>query len=213
MIIGQDPPQQPPPAVRLAVDRVPVDVSVMGDDGRPVTGLAAADFTLDVDGRSRRIVSAAYVPSTRGAVPPRGISGDLQLQRFRRRTLSPQFRARVRRSRRQAAPDHGRGARPRRARHPGPQPVLDRGADEPDRRGDPEGNAAGAGARERDRPEARDLHAAGSRERQAAHPDGRRDRPVGQFRRPAGSRLQSGRREGTAHPQPGRPRRQDARLG
>ena len=41
VIIGQDPPQQPPLAIRLAVDRVPVDVSVIGDDGRPVTGLAA----------------------------------------------------------------------------------------------------------------------------------------------------------------------------
>ena len=70
VIIGQDPPQQPPPAARLAVDRVPVDVSVMADDGRLVTGLTAADFTIDVDGHSRRIVSAAYLPSTRGTVPP-----------------------------------------------------------------------------------------------------------------------------------------------
>ena len=70
VIFGQNPPPQQASAVRLAVDRVPVDVSVRGDDGRPVTGLTAADFTLDVDGRSRRIVSAAFVPSTRGAVPP-----------------------------------------------------------------------------------------------------------------------------------------------
>ena len=70
VIIGQDPPQQPPPAIRLAVDRVPVDVSVIGDDGRPITGLAATDFTLDVDGRSRRIVSAEYVSSVRDATPP-----------------------------------------------------------------------------------------------------------------------------------------------
>jgi tetratricopeptide (TPR) repeat protein len=70
VIFGQNPPPQQAAAVRLAVDRVPVDVSVRGDDGRPVTGLTAADFTLDVDGRSRRIVSAAFVPSTRGAAPP-----------------------------------------------------------------------------------------------------------------------------------------------
>ncbi len=49
---------------------MPVDVSVIGDDGRPITGLAATDFTLDVDGRSRRIVSAEYVSSVRDAAPP-----------------------------------------------------------------------------------------------------------------------------------------------
>jgi VWFA-related protein len=70
VIIGQDPPQQPALAIRLAVDRVPVDVSVIGDDGRPITGLTATDFTLDVDGRSRRIVSAEYVSSVRDAAPP-----------------------------------------------------------------------------------------------------------------------------------------------
>ena len=67
---AQDPPQQPAPAVRLAVDRVPVDVSIIGDDGRPVTGLAAEDFTLDVDGRTRRILSAEYVSAVREATAP-----------------------------------------------------------------------------------------------------------------------------------------------
>jgi len=67
---GQETPQQSPPAIRLAVDRVPVDVSVIGEDGRPVTGLTATDFALDVDGRSRRIVSAEYVSSVRDAAPP-----------------------------------------------------------------------------------------------------------------------------------------------
>ena len=67
---AQDPPQQPAPAVRLAVDRVPVDVSIISDDGRPVTGLAVEDFTLDVDGRSRRILSAEYVSAVREATTP-----------------------------------------------------------------------------------------------------------------------------------------------
>ena len=41
----------------------------------PVTGLTANDFTLDVDGRPRRIVSAQYVSSIReNAARPRHLS-------------------------------------------------------------------------------------------------------------------------------------------
>ena len=68
--VAQDPPQQPPATVRLAVDRVPVDVSIVGDGGRPVTGLTVDDFALEVDGRSRRIVSAQYVSAVREGPPP-----------------------------------------------------------------------------------------------------------------------------------------------
>src|SRR5262245_51438197 len=67
---AQDTPQQPAAPIRLAVDRVPVDVSIVGDDGRPVAGLTADDFTLDVDGRSRRIVSLQYVSAIRDAAAP-----------------------------------------------------------------------------------------------------------------------------------------------
>jgi len=57
---AQDTPAQALP-IRLAVDRVPVDVSIVAGDGGPVTGLTENDFTLEVDGRTRRIVSAQYV--------------------------------------------------------------------------------------------------------------------------------------------------------
>jgi VWFA-related protein len=65
LVLAQDQPQQPSTTIRLAVDRVPVDVSIVGEDGKPVTGLTADDFTIDVDGRSRRIVSAQYVSTIR----------------------------------------------------------------------------------------------------------------------------------------------------
>src|SRR5512134_1416228 len=68
--VGQGPPQQPTPGFRLAVDVVPVDVSVVDTDGRPVTGLTSGDFTLDVDARTRRIVSAQYVSAVRETSPP-----------------------------------------------------------------------------------------------------------------------------------------------
>ncbi len=67
---AQDPPQQPAPVVRLGVDLVPVDISILGDDGRPVTGLVAKDFALEVDGRPRRIVSAQDVSFIRESTPP-----------------------------------------------------------------------------------------------------------------------------------------------
>jgi len=62
----QPPPQsQQPPAFRSAVDLVPVDVNIVDNTGRPVTGLTAADFTLTVDGKPRRIASAEFVSAVR----------------------------------------------------------------------------------------------------------------------------------------------------
>jgi len=62
---GQQPPQpsaqQAPPTFRAGVDLVAVDVSVVDSTGRPVRGLEAGDFSLKVDGRSRRIASVQYV--------------------------------------------------------------------------------------------------------------------------------------------------------
>ena len=46
------------------MDLVSVDVNVIDGDGRPVRGLDAPDFTLTVDGRPRRIVSAQFVSVT-----------------------------------------------------------------------------------------------------------------------------------------------------
>ena len=63
---AQDAPAQAPP-IRLAIDRVPVDVSIVGSDGGPVTGLTENDFTLEVDGRTRRIISAQYISAVREA--------------------------------------------------------------------------------------------------------------------------------------------------
>ena len=57
---GQTDAQQPPP-FRAGVDVIELDVSVLDDDGRPVTGLTAADFTVREDGRPQQIVSVSYV--------------------------------------------------------------------------------------------------------------------------------------------------------
>jgi len=49
------------PTFRSGVDLVTVDAAVLDGDGRPVAGLRAEDFRIEVDGRPRRIVSAQFV--------------------------------------------------------------------------------------------------------------------------------------------------------
>lgn len=58
-------PQSPQTTFRSGVDRVAVDVIVVDSDGRPVTGLSAADFSLEVDGKPRTIASAEFVSMRR----------------------------------------------------------------------------------------------------------------------------------------------------
>lgn len=54
-------PAQAPQPFRLKVDRVAVDVNVVGPEGRPLPDLAAADFSLQVDGRPREVLSAEFI--------------------------------------------------------------------------------------------------------------------------------------------------------
>src|SRR3954467_9668616 len=65
--------QQPPRTTfRSTVDLVPVDVNVIDKTGRPVSDLAAEDFTLSVDGKPRRIASAQFISVSRAmeTAPP-----------------------------------------------------------------------------------------------------------------------------------------------
>src|SRR4051812_22278168 len=71
---AQDPalpsqPAQPPQTFRSSVDLVPVDVNVIDRSGRPIADLTAQDFSLKVDGKSRRIASAQFIGVTRGVEP------------------------------------------------------------------------------------------------------------------------------------------------
>lgn len=59
--------QEQPRTFRSSVDLVSVDVSVIGDGGKPVTGLTAADFALTVDGKPRRVTSAEFISAARDA--------------------------------------------------------------------------------------------------------------------------------------------------
>lgn len=52
---------QPAATFKAGVELVTVDVSVSDKNGRPVRDLLAADFTVKVDGKLRRVVSAQHV--------------------------------------------------------------------------------------------------------------------------------------------------------
>ena len=62
-------PGQQRPVFRSTVELVAVDVTVLDADGRPVPNLTVDDFTLRVDGQSRRLVSAQFVPLGASARP------------------------------------------------------------------------------------------------------------------------------------------------
>src|SRR5687768_4077349 len=59
------PPQKPQAVFRSGVDRVAVDVIVVDKDGRPVSDLTPADFSLEVDGKRRQIASAEFISLNR----------------------------------------------------------------------------------------------------------------------------------------------------
>src|SRR5215831_4747250 len=49
------------PAFRAGVEAVPIDVVVVDDRGQPIRDLIAADFTIRIDGRQRRVISTQWV--------------------------------------------------------------------------------------------------------------------------------------------------------
>ncbi|MBP7775902.1 MAG: hypothetical protein KA371_02105 [Acidobacteria bacterium] len=55
------PPSTPgnqPPVFRAGVEVLPLDVTVLDADGRQIVDLTMAEFTVEVDGKLRRLVSA-----------------------------------------------------------------------------------------------------------------------------------------------------------
>src|SRR5438132_11077667 len=73
--------QQPPakPSFQSSVEVTSLDVSVVDDKGKPVSGLTPADFLVRIDGNPRRVVTAECVrliaeASTPAPAPPGGYS-------------------------------------------------------------------------------------------------------------------------------------------
>ena len=53
--------QQSAPTVRVAVDVIPIDVQVLDRQGKPITGLEASKFTVSINGRRHRVLSADLI--------------------------------------------------------------------------------------------------------------------------------------------------------
>src|SRR5437899_8902111 len=74
--------QQPPPkpSFQTSVEVTSLDVTVVDDRGKPVANLTPADFVVRVDGNTRRVVTAEWIPlaaepaSGTVALPPDGYS-------------------------------------------------------------------------------------------------------------------------------------------
>jgi VWFA-related protein len=62
------------PTFKSGVDLVTVDAVVVGRDGNPADNLGPDDFTLKIDGRVRRVISAQFVGSNRTSDPARTLA-------------------------------------------------------------------------------------------------------------------------------------------
>ena len=71
---AQQPPppagQQKPPVFRSGTTLVPLTVTVLGRDGKPVSDLTQADFSVTENGKPREIVSFFPQPIVAGEVTP-----------------------------------------------------------------------------------------------------------------------------------------------
>lgn len=61
---SQQQPQPPAPVFRSGVETLSLDVTVVNGQGEPVRDLIASDFTVRLDGRPRRVLSAQWIPSS-----------------------------------------------------------------------------------------------------------------------------------------------------
>ena len=64
--------QQPPPkpSFQSSVEVTSLDVNVVDDKGKPLANLAPADFTVKIDGNTRRVLTAQWVPLVVAAGEP-----------------------------------------------------------------------------------------------------------------------------------------------
>ena len=72
---AQQAPQQPQPqpaapVFRSGVEALPIDVTVVDGRGEPVRDLIASDFTVRLDGKPRRVLSAQWIASAGDAKAP-----------------------------------------------------------------------------------------------------------------------------------------------
>ena len=74
-VLGAAGPSAQQPSFRAGTELIVVDVSVVGKDGAPVTGLQEADFTVTIDGRPRAVRSLKFVDDSVRAAAAEGGGG------------------------------------------------------------------------------------------------------------------------------------------
>jgi VWFA-related protein len=71
----QDQQQTPPPRIRVSVEVIAVDVQVIDRSGRPVPNLGPEKFSVTINGRRRRVVSAEQIGSDPAAAGEGAVAG------------------------------------------------------------------------------------------------------------------------------------------
>jgi VWFA-related protein len=83
LILAVGPHAQQQPVFRSSVEVTSLDVGVVDRDGRPVSDLTPEDFTVQIDGVARRVVSAEWIslvtPAKPAPPPPPGYSSNENL--------------------------------------------------------------------------------------------------------------------------------------
>jgi len=59
---AQQQPPPPKPSFQSSVEVTSLDVTIVDDRGKPLSNLTPADFTVKIDGNTRRVVTAEWVP-------------------------------------------------------------------------------------------------------------------------------------------------------
>jgi VWFA-related protein len=78
LAIPQQPAQEPPPGrIRVTVEVVPVDVQVLDRTGQPVPNLGPEKFSVTINGRRRRVVSAEQIRTDTSDEGPGTVSSGL----------------------------------------------------------------------------------------------------------------------------------------
>ena len=69
--------QEQPPRFQTTVDvTATLEVTVVDNNGQPITGLGRGDFNVKIDGQERRVLSAEWVPVVENA---QALAGDLSV--------------------------------------------------------------------------------------------------------------------------------------
>src|SRR4051812_6192856 len=68
VVLAAAPGQQQPPTFRAGIDLIAVDVQVVNRSGEPIPSIQPDRFSVTIDGRQRKVISADVVRHSEGEV-------------------------------------------------------------------------------------------------------------------------------------------------